>query len=300
MPRYQYGLRSLLFDFPQPEEFMRFTSRHGVRRRGLPIAATALFALVSACGDNASTASVASTTEQVATTIAGETTTTEAATNTLEPGPSATDAPGSNELQPPSTATTPANPSAAGATNCLISLHGKGGNGSATKVSGNVVHIFPTGNGTGWGGRQWSYASNAEFAAARTTVADAASSARCTRVVINGFSNGGAFAAKLYCRGESLGGTLAGIVVDDPVPDHGTAGCSPAPGVRVALYWTGGLDDPAQPGWNCSEQDWTCEGGTTVGINAYAAAMRTNAKASPHSSHQRYENPPEHAAWLGV
>jgi hypothetical protein len=119
----------------------------------------------------------------------------------------------------------------------------------------------------------------------------------CASVVVDGFSNGGAFAAKLACRGETFDGRLVGVVVDDPVPDHGTDTCAPA--VPVALYWTGGLASTATPGWACAQADWTCEGGETIGIAATSANLGVPAKQSVNSGHAPYPDPPELRAWLG-
>lgn len=181
----------------------------------------------------------------------------------------------------------------AAATDCLVSLHGKGGRGAATSSNGGIVRVAPTGNAAGWGGRQWMYFPESGYQAALGIVTAAIDEAGCTRVIVGGFSNGGAFAAKLYCRGESFGGRLVRVVVDDPVVDHAVNGCSPAPGVGVTLYWTGALEGTAQPGWSCAGGDWTCEGGTTIGIEAYAAALGTPAKHSPMGGHSPYTGAPE-------
>ena len=117
--------------------------------------------------------------------------------------------------------------------------------------------------------------------------------------MVHGFSNGGAFAGALYCRGETLGGRLRGVIVDDPVPDHGTAGCTPPAGVPVALYWTGALTE-ATPGADSAPLDWTCAGGSLVGIDAYAAALGTPVLPSPNRGHQPVADPPQVAAWLGL
>jgi hypothetical protein len=177
---------------------------------------------------------------------------------------------------------------------CLVRLHGKGGSG-APPVGGDVTIISPTGNADGWGGRQWLYFPDDEYEAAREIVADAVT--ECDQLIINGFSNGGAFAAKLFCRGETFDGRLVGVVVDDPVVDAGVEGCTPDPQVPVTLYWTGALDPPAVAGWDCAEEDWTCEGGSTIGIDAYAAALGTDVIASPHTEHTWYLDAPELSDW---
>jgi hypothetical protein len=101
----------------------------------------------------------------------------------------------------------------------------------------------------------------------------------------------------LYCQGETFDGRLVRVVIDDPVPDAAVQDCSPDPTVRVTLYWTGALDEQAQPGWDCSEADWTCDGGTTIGIDAYATALGTDVQSSPFDDHQWYTDAPELTAW---
>jgi hypothetical protein len=176
-----------------------------------------------------------------------------------------------------------------------VRLHGKGGTGGDTVNEGDVTIVAPTGNADGWGARQWLYFPDEEYAAARAIVAE--SVAGCDAVIVNGFSNGGAFAAKLYCRGESFDGRLLRVVVDDPVVDCAVEGCAPDPAVDVVLYWTGALAETAQPGWDCGEGDWTCEGGTTIGIDAYAAALGTDVLPSPHDAHEWFLDAPELDQW---
>ncbi len=178
---------------------------------------------------------------------------------------------------------------------CVVRLHGKGEKGAPVDTSSAVAVVSPTGNAEGWGGRQWAYDTDERYTAAATVVRTAAE--RCTKVVLHGFSNGGAFAAKLYCRGETLGGRLAGVIVDDPVPDAGVVPCTPAAGVKAALYWTGALTQ-AVAGWSCAEQDWTCQGGTTIGIDAYAAALGVPAQPSAQKTHAPDRAAPELTAWL--
>jgi len=180
---------------------------------------------------------------------------------------------------------------------CLVRLHGKGGAGAATYESGGATVIAPSGNAAGWGGREWLYFPESSYVQARAIVANAIDTNGCGRVIIDGFSNGAAFAAKLYCRGETFGGRVVGVVVDDPVPDHAGQGCAPARSVRVTLYWTGALKDTAVAGWNCAEGDWTCEGGTTIGIDAYQTALGTTRRQSIHSDHNWYQGAPETTAF---
>jgi hypothetical protein len=198
----------------------------------------------------------------------------------------------------PATAPTTTAPPARSGARCVVMLHGKGssGGGSYTGAGGALV-LSPSGNDSAWGGLQWLYFPDSAYASARANVAAAIDGAGCTQVIVDGFSNGGAFAAKLFCKGETFGGRLVGVVADDPVPDHGVDGCAPGGGVKVAVYWTGALSATATPGWSCAEQDWTCEGGTTIGIDAYVRALGTSRQASPYSSHQWYQNAPELTSW---
>lgn len=178
---------------------------------------------------------------------------------------------------------------------CIVRLHGKGEKGIPGDESGPVAIMNPRGNADGWGGRQWLYDTDERYTDALAIVREA--SAGCARVVLHGFSNGGSFAAKVACRGETLDGRLAGVIVDDPVPDAGVVPCAPAPGVKVALYWTGSLTQ-AVAGWSCREQDWTCQGGTTIGIDAYAAALGVPAQPSPKGAHLPNREAPELTTWL--
>jgi hypothetical protein len=196
-------------------------------------------------------------------------------------------APSANEPEPP----------APSGTRCLVRLHGKGGSGRGTYVDNGVTVVSPSGNASGWGGRQWLYFAPSSYDAARAVVAQAVDDAGCGQVIIDGFSNGAAFATKLYCRGESFDGRLVRVVSDDPVPDAGANGCAPASGVSLTIYWTGALASTALPAWNCSEQDWTCEGGVTLGIDAYAASAGAAVKKSPYDDHRWYMDAPELDGW---
>jgi hypothetical protein len=185
-----------------------------------------------------------------------------------------------------------------GAALCVVRLHGKGGTGGASFETDGIVQVWPTGNADGWGARQWIYFPDDSYAEARDIVAAAAGAEGCDRFVVDGFSNGAAFAGKLYCRGETFDGRLAGVVIDDPVPDNGAADCTPSPDVAGALYWTGGLESQAQPGTDCAAIDWTCDGGTLIGIDAYAGLLGLDVQISPFTDHEWYLDAPEIAAWL--
>lgn len=180
---------------------------------------------------------------------------------------------------------------------CIVHLHGKGELGRAPSVQHGKTALYPQGNASGWGGRKWLYFPQGEYVRARDLVAKAIEEASCRQVLLAGFSNGASFAAKLYCQGETFGSRLAAVVLDDPVPDAATRLCKPARGLPVTLYWTGSLDNTAKPGWDCREADWTCEGGTTVGIKAFASALGAAIKPSPLRRHVPYRDAPEFASF---
>ena len=228
------------------------------------------------------TTRVTTTTRAVTTTTASPTTTTRVVTTTT--------------AAPTTTASPTTTAALTAAVRCVVRLHGKGGDGTATTSVAGRLEVSPRGNSAAWGGWQWLYFPDASYAAASALVANAISANGCTRVVIDGFSNGAAFAAKLACRNATFGGTVVGYVIDDPVPDHGTDVCSRT--VPAVLYWTGALAGTAQPGWSCALGDWTCEGGTTIGIAATASHLALAVTASPNTTHSPYVNPPEIAAWL--
>lgn len=191
--------------------------------------------------------------------------------------------------QPPAPAVT--------AEKCIVRLHGKGGAGGDSIVVDGIAEVRPTGNADGWGLRQWLYYPDDRYEEARAIVATALDEVACTTAVIGGFSNGASFAAKLYCRGETFGGRVVGYVIDDPVTDAGVLPCRPAEGVKAALYWTGALASTAPAGQDCTAIDWTCEGGVSLGIDAYAAALGLPVLPSPYTDHQPHEAPELHD-WL--
>jgi hypothetical protein len=178
---------------------------------------------------------------------------------------------------------------------CIVRLHGKGGAGGPTTTSGDVTTIAPTGNADGWGAKQWLYFPAAEYDAAVAIVREAV--AGCGPIIIDGFSNGASFAAAMFCHGESFDGRLVRVIIDDPVTDAAVDDCTPAPDVAVTLYATGALEAQAPAGTSCADLDWTCEGGQTLGIEAWAAALGVPRQQSEHTAHQPFANPPELSDW---
>ena len=185
-----------------------------------------------------------------------------------------------------------------GADRCIVRLHGKGGSGAEPAVVDGIAVLAPDGNGSGWGGRQWEYDSPGAIRAARDRITAVVDTAGCTKVVVHGFSNGGSMAAALYCSGDDLDGRLVGVVVDDPVTDGATEGCTPAV-AEIALYWTGALAEAAPPGTECASIDWTCAGELVRGIDSYAADLDVEPLASPFDEHRWYLDSPLPVSWLG-
>jgi hypothetical protein len=182
---------------------------------------------------------------------------------------------------------------------CVVSLHGLGGTGRTTELGlAGITFVYPSGNDAAGAGRRWLYADEGSYGAARAVVQRAIDDAGCSQVVVDGFSNGGGFAGKMLCRGETFGGRVVGYVLDDPVTDRsGDGGCNLPAGVHAAMFWTGGLDY-APPGFDCVAGGWTCEGGNLVGRDVYAARLGVAVQPSIHGSHQPYLWPPEITGWL--
>lgn len=187
---------------------------------------------------------------------------------------------------------------AVAAEDCIVWLHGRGDAGGPPTVEDGVAHLHPSANRPFESGRVWIYDTADAYAEAVGIVRGAADEAGCTRVALDGFSNGGSFAAALHCDGEDLDGRLVGVVVDDPVTDGATAGCDPAPGVEVALYWTGALEALAPPGSSCEAVGFTCEGDTVLAVADYAAALGTPVRPSPFEDHRWHLDAPELRGWL--
>jgi len=193
--------------------------------------------------------------------------------------------------------TQPSSP-AVTAGDCVVRLHGKSESGAPTVVDGDgVARVAPNGNERDGSGYKWIYFPDQSYVAARTVVTDSIARFGCERLVLGGFSNGAAFATKLYCSGDDLGAPIVGVVIDDPVPDNSAAGCSPLDEAPVTLFWTGALTATAQPGWDCDEGGWICDGGTTIGIDQFAADLGTTITASPFTDHVANVDAPEWTAF---
>jgi hypothetical protein len=199
--------------------------------------------------------------------------------------------PTARSVPPPAPVTSPAT-RAPRFVRCIVALHGKGANGAPTYQSDGTFLIAPNGNAAAGSGRQWIYASPDEFAQASEIVASAITSVGCTQVVVAGFSNGGALAAKLYCRGVTFGGRVVGFIINDPVTDQSIEPCSPS-APNVVLTQSDELSGYIGAGGPCPSA-WTCEG-SLFSQAVYAA--RLGLTPIRHSNHTMVPYLPYAASW---
>lgn len=141
---------------------------------------------------------------------------------------------------------------------CVVSLHGKGGDGGAPWQNGDTTWLFPTGNGDGggWGPHHWEYATSTTYNQALVIITNELTPHGCGQISLIGFSNGAAMAAKVFCQGQNFTNRLVGVIVDDPVPDQVVDNCAAASGVDVRLIMSndmGWITDgtPCPGGWTC-------------------------------------------------
>lgn len=137
-------------------------------------------------------------------------------------------------------------PLASGGTKVVISLAGAGGGVGAFNMGSNCDHPRGSGfttvavNGNDGGGTLWSAAN---WETGRQIIQNAINSSGADQVIIHGFSIGGMFAQEIVHRGETFGGKLRGVVIDDPARNWGifnnplnAAGFVNPAGIPLALY----------------------------------------------------------------
>ncbi len=191
--------------------------------------------------------------------------------------------PGGNDT-PPGGGDTPPRPSGQ---RCVVFLHGRGGSGGDTSSFDGITTVRPQGNQGYDSGSVWIYFPSSEYSSMVQAV-KAAIPDSCGQILLRGFSNGGAAASKMFCQGETFGGRLIGVVSDDPVMDQGTLACAPPAGVPALVFETGALP----PGdYSCSDNGFTCEGGSVVPAATYVGRMSALASlrassATDHSCHE--------------
>lgn len=177
---------------------------------------------------------------------------------------------------------------------CTIVLHGAGGGsiGSSDwgRYNGQAVSLVqprsPNGNFWLYDGLhnfQYDPTSSTDETYYNDTVAsitDAVNAAGCTgSLLLMGQSNGGAMAAKMYCRGYNFNGRLAGLILDDPVPDQAVLNCRPQSlKYKVYLYSDGLTNEANQAapvGYRCSSMPsgWYCENDTALPRTQFEQAI---------------------------
>ncbi len=181
---------------------------------------------------------------------------------------------------------------------CVIRVHGKGSSGAPPRLIGDVAILAPDGNGIGWDARVWEYSSAESLRSGARILETSADEASCSRVVLHGFSNGASMVVAYICSGADLDGRLVGSVIDDPVTDTASVGCS-AVDRPIAVYWTGALDLVAPPGTACADVDWTCAGTTVRGIDAFTADLGVDPTPSPYDTHRWFVDTALPLTWLG-
>lgn len=172
---------------------------------------------------------------------------------------------------------------------CVVFLHGAGWSGDPyTEDWGDKTFIWPY-SGNDEFPHFWLYDGpfltygddDTAYDAAVANVRAHLDDNNCGPVMITGASNGGAFLAKMYCRGEDFGGRLWGVHVDDPVPDAGVLNCNPSPTVIRTMFThsTQLVEEAAAlPGGVCSATDsmygsWYCEDDRALTLAEYEAAI---------------------------
>ncbi len=170
---------------------------------------------------------------------------------------------------------------------CVLSLHGRGGSGAAFDF-GEFENRDPNGNLFDGGGYAWRYDSSSVWEGADPDGTGYISGKQiitdniegCGQVIIHGFSNGGGYAAALWCRSESFGGRVIGYIIDDPELNGMTDNCQRPTTIKAIVYWTGALE-----GW--------------LGMFPSQIESGVGFPVTPsiHSGHSAYSNPPEVSSW---
>ncbi len=137
----------------------------------------------------------------------------------------------------------------------------------------------------------------------------------CGPTMVVGGSNGGAFAAKLYCRGEDFGGRVWGYFFKDPVWDHGVLGCTPSSNIshKLAVHsvWLKRLAEGTAPGYRCDQisevnvrdqfpgenGDWYCEDNLTLSEAAWEGATGVSSVLAGTAHIGSYDLEPDLADW---
>lgn len=168
---------------------------------------------------------------------------------------------------------------------CTAFLHGAGGYADFAETWGQynsqpVTIVFPRSpQGQFWeydGPHDFQYDPSSQtdeqsYNAVVTRIKTSLSSDGCTGpLLLVGGSNGGAAAAKIYCRGETFEGRLQGIILDDPVPDQAVLNCS-RQNLKFKVYTysdelTNEANQAGGVSYRCKDMpsQWYCENDTAL------------------------------------
>lgn len=174
---------------------------------------------------------------------------------------------------------------------CTLGLHGAGGGGGNYGPTQGVEALNPQARNPADGSSTnfWLYdgphnfqndpgnAADEQYYQYLVTYLRQTLDARgCGPTLITGSSSGGAFAAKLYCRGETFGNRVWGYTMEDPVKDEGVLGCRPSANVRIAFFAYSQEHErksaAAAPTFRCSlpgSDHWYCENDKTMTLDEY-------------------------------
>jgi predicted esterase len=113
-----------------------------------------------------------------------------------------------------------------------------------------------------------------------TSITSVVNAAGCNgALLLMGQSNGGAMAAKMFCRGYNFNGRLSGLILDDPVPDQAVLNCNPQNlKYKTYLYSDGLTNEANQAGgvnYRCNSMpsQWYCENDTALPRTQFEQAI---------------------------
>ncbi len=166
---------------------------------------------------------------------------------------------------------------------CNLNLHWAGGSGKPDSLNlEGVTEVWPTSPG----GAFWLYdgphnfandpdTGDADYQSLVTFLEGVLTASGCGPTVIIGYSNGGGFAAKLYCEGEDFGGRAWAYMIDDPVMDDGVRGCAPSPNIRKVMFTHSDelTAQAATANHSCTVTTWYCEDNRTMPLSEYETVV---------------------------
>ncbi len=118
-----------------------------------------------------------------------------------------------------------------------------------------------------------------------TVVRNSITQANCGPTYIEGGSNGGAFLAKMLCRGEDFGGRIWGATIKDPVMDTGVLNCNPSSNIKKIIVGysdelSSQVSQSAGDNYRCrsTPYQWYCNDDTTMTVERYTQEINSSGK----------------------